>query len=202
MQEHAVPLGIGGLSVQPGTHICALFRGSQERTDLMFPFVEEGLRSGDKCMCAFDSADLRSLQSEVDGQLGGAAPVGQLDVALSHDFYTAQGEFSPDRAIDDWDAWVQSALSGGGFSFARAAGEMTWAVTQVIGMDNLIRYESALNRFVPRYPQVMMCLYDLDHFSGKALVDILRTHPKVLLGSTVLENLYYVAPDEILAAPS
>lgn len=202
MAELTVPLGIAGLSVEPGTHICALFRGSQERTDLMFPFVKEGLRAGDKCLCAFDSADLPSLQSEVDGHLGGAAPGGQLDVALSHDFYTANGEFSPDRALDDWDAWVQGALSGGGFSFARAVGEMTWAVTEVIGMDNLIRYETALNRFVPRYPQLMMCCYDLDHFSGKVLVDILRTHPKVLFGSTVLENLYYVAPDEIIDAPS
>jgi hypothetical protein len=44
-----------------------------------------------------------------------------------------------------------------------------------------------------------MCLYDLDRFGGQILVDILKTHPKVLMGSTVLENLYYLEPDEFLA---
>jgi hypothetical protein len=37
---------------------------------------------------------------------------------------------------------------------------MTSAVTEVIGAANLVSYESELNRFVPRSPQVMLCLYD------------------------------------------
>jgi hypothetical protein len=41
-------------------------------------------------------------------------------------------------------------------------------------------------------------LYDLNDFSGQLFVDIMRTHPKILLGSTVLENQYYVGPDEFL----
>jgi hypothetical protein len=36
-------------------------------------------------------------------------------------------------------------------------------------------------------------------FSGQLSVDIMRTHPKFLLGSTVLENRYFVGPDEFLA---
>jgi hypothetical protein len=79
-------------------------------------------------------------------------------------------------------------------------GEMTWAVTEVIGAANLISYESELNRFVIRYPQVLLCLYDLDQFSGNLLLDIMKTHPKVLMGCTVLENLYYVQPDGLTAA--
>ena len=45
-----------------------------------------------------------------------------------------------------------------------------------------------------------MCLYDLEHYGGEILVDILKTHPKVLMGGTVLENLYYLEPDEFLAS--
>jgi hypothetical protein len=33
-------------------------------------------------------------------------------------------------------------------------------------------------------------------------MDILKTHPKVLMGGTVLENLYYLEPDEFLAGRS
>jgi hypothetical protein len=72
-------------------------------------------------------------------------------------------------------------------------------VTEIIGAANLIRYEAALNRFVPRNPLVLLCLYDLDKFSGDLLVDIMKTHPRALRGSTVLENMYYVPPDDLVA---
>jgi hypothetical protein len=88
-------------------------------------------------------------------------------------------------------------LCGRTFASARIVGEMTWAVTEIIGPANLIRYEGELNRFALRYPQIMLCLYNLDHFHGDLLVDIMKTHPKVLMGPTVLENLYYVPPDEL-----
>lgn len=77
---------------------------------------------------------------------------------------------------------------------------MTWAVTEIIGAANLIRYEAELNRFVSRHRLVLLCLYDLDKFRGDLFVDIMKTHPKVLMGSTVLENLYYVSHDELVAS--
>jgi hypothetical protein len=58
---------------------------------------------------------------------------------------------------------------------------MIWAVTEIIGAANLISYESELDRFVPRYPQTMLCLSDLDWFRGDLLIDIMRTHPKALV---------------------
>jgi hypothetical protein len=67
------------------------------------------------------------------------------------------------------------------------------------GAANLIRYESELNRFVSRYPWVMLCWYDLDRFRGNLFVNIMKTQPKMLMGSTVLDNLYYVPPDELAA---
>jgi hypothetical protein len=79
---------------------------------------------------------------------------------------------------------------------------MTWALRQMPGVEELVGYESRLNRFLPRYPQVILCLYELDQFSGEVLVDVLKTHPKVLLGGMVLDNPYYLEPDEFLATRS
>ena len=47
---------------------------------------------------------------------------------------------------------------------------------------------------------MILCLYDLDRFDGDVLVDILKTHPKVLVGGMVLDNPYYLEPAEFLAA--
>ena len=177
-----------------------MFRGAQERSEILYPFVAEGLRSGDRCLCAYDAPNEAELRSEVGSHLDLDAVCDQLDVVWPNNVYVGREHFSPEGMLDFWDAWAGGALTDGGYSFARAVGEMTWAISEVIGADNLSRYESELNRFVPPYPQVMMCLYDLDRFGGDLLVDILSTHPKVLFGRTVLENLYYLEPDDYLAA--
>jgi hypothetical protein len=100
--------------------------------------------------------------------------------------------------------WHQSlsATVEEGFGFTRAVGEMTWALKDMPGVEELVRYESELNRFLPLYEQVILCLYDLDHFGGELLVEILKTHPLVLMGSTVLDNPYHLTPDEYLTSVS
>jgi hypothetical protein len=197
----SIKLGLPGLSVPQGTHLCGFFRGSRERGSMMFPFVREGLRSGDKCLCAFEAPDRDALCAEVSAEADLASVGHQLDLLLSSDLYRGRNGFSVQAMLDYWDMWVRGSLSSG-FSTARAVAETTCAVTTVIGAANLIRYEAELNRFVPRYPQVLLCLYDLDRCGGDLFIDIMRTHPMVLMGSTVLENLYYVPPDQLAASRS
>jgi hypothetical protein len=98
-----------------------------------------------------------------------------------------------------WDTAVAGAVSDGSFQFARSVGEMTWSLRDMPGVDELARYESELNRFMPRYPQMILCLYDIDQFGGGIVVDMLKTHPRVLLGGMVLENAFYLSPDEFAA---
>jgi signal transduction histidine kinase/FixJ family two-component response regulator len=75
---------------------------------------------------------------------------------------------------------------------------MSWALDTKTEARELVAYESELNRFLPRYPQVMLCLYDLDQFNGEVLIGILETHPLVLLAGMVMENPYYIEPDQVL----
>ena len=42
----------------------------------------------------------------------------------------------------------------------------------------LVALDSEMNRFLPLFPQVTLCLYDLERFGGDSVVDLLRTHPK------------------------
>lgn len=52
-----VPLGLLGLHVPRGTHICSFCRGAQGRDEIILPFLAEGIRSQDKCLCILDSID-------------------------------------------------------------------------------------------------------------------------------------------------
>lgn len=195
-----IELGIPGLSLQVGDHVCAFYRGQTERDHILSSYLGAGLRSGDKCVCVLDDGDPEHLRAAVIAEMeAGKSADGQLDIHISQDTYLLGGGFSTSAMLAFWDDVVGAAMAGG-YLFSRAVGEMTWALRQMPGVEELFAYESKLNDFLPRYPQVIFCLYDLDRFSGGVLVDILKTHPTVLIGGMVLDNPYYLEPAEFLAA--
>jgi len=197
----SIALGLDRLSIPPGSHICALFRGIEERDQILVPFLREGLRAGHKCMCIIDDG-VEDVRIAVGADGGGTADAdaGQLTIRSSGETYLRRGVFSTQEMLDFWDDSVGAAINRDGFPFVRSAGETTWTLKELPGLYDFMTYEAELNRFVPRYPQVILCLYDLDSFSGRILIDILKTHRRVLMGGTVLENLHYMEPEEFLAS--
>ena len=195
----SVELGIPGLSLQVGDHVCAFYRGPAERDQILSAYLTAGLRSGDKCVCVLDDGDPEHLRAALVAEMeAGTSDDGQLDIRISQTTYLSGGGFSTSAMLAFWDAVIGGAMKSG-YRFSRAVGEMTWALRQMPGVEELFAYESKLNDFLPRYPQVILCLYDLDRFSGEVLVDILKTHPTVLIGGMVLDNPYYVEPAQFLA---
>jgi hypothetical protein len=194
---------VPGLSLGPGDHVCAFYSGLAERDEILLPYLREGLRHDEKCVCVVDATDPESVLAALSAEPSVAARLDgpQLDVRRSSDTYLRDGAFSINSMLDFWDVTVGGAIAGG-FSFARAVGEMTWALRQMPGVEDLVRYESELNRFLPRYPQMILCLYDMERFDAEILVDVLKTHPRVQLRGMIVDNPYYLEPDEFLASRS
>lgn len=65
----------------------------------------------------------------------------------------------------------------------------------------LLHLEAEVRHCLPLYPQVMLCLYDVDRFGGEIIGDLIRLHSKVLVGGTIVENPFHLTPDELLALP-
>jgi hypothetical protein len=196
-----VATGIPGVALSPGDHICTFYPSEQDRDEILLPFLSEGLEAGNKCVCVVDGSYpeslLASLGAEVD--LGACFDRNQLNVLRSQDTYLRGGAFTIEAMLDFWDRSIGDAVTDG-FDFTRSVGEMTWATRQMPGVDGLFEYEARLNDFLPRYPQVILCLYELDRFGGEVLIDVLKTHPKVMLGWIILDNPYYLEPGEYLAS--
>jgi MEDS: MEthanogen/methylotroph, DcmR Sensory domain len=196
----SVTLGIPGLDLKVGDHVCAFYRGP-ERDEVLVPFLQAGLQTGDKCICVVDAAEPTDLLECLDQPLGGdCLERRQLEFFSADTTYLDGGRFVPTRMVQFWDDSVRSALDDEGYRFVRAVGEMTWALRQRPGVDQLVAYESELNRFLPRYPQVILCLYDITRFGGEIVLDMLRTHPRILLSGMVMDNPYYIEPEEFLAS--
>ena len=128
-------------------------------------------------------------------------PDGQLDIHLPETTYLAGGEFTTSDMLMFWTENMSKAAVEG-YSFYRLAGEMTWALRDAPGVEHLVGYESELNRVTASCPVIVLCLYDLDRFSGEVVVNIVKTHPQVLVQGILVENPYYVGPDEFLRSAS
>ena len=64
-----VRLGLPGLGVRPGDHICALYLGPAERDEILTPYLRAGLRAGEKCLCLISDVDLSEVIASIDESL-------------------------------------------------------------------------------------------------------------------------------------
>jgi hypothetical protein len=77
----------------------------------------------------------------------------------------------------------------------------TWSDRDVVpDRAELLGLEAEMNRYLPLFPQVIVCLYDITRFGGGIVVDLLKSHSRVLVGDRLFENPYAMTPDEIMAA--
>jgi hypothetical protein len=191
-----------GVRWQPGHHICGFYRKPVERDAILVPFLADGLRAGDKCTCVVDSCTPDEVLAKLAERLEVEPYVAgrQLEVLDSDGTYLAHGGFLPERMLKFWEAKARQGPSGSGPGFARNVGDMSWAHRDERCVADLVGYESELNRIMSDFPQVNLCLYDLTRCSGELIMDVLKTHPKVLLGGMIIDNPYYLEPDEFLAA--
>jgi hypothetical protein len=192
---NGLSLGIPGVEdVSPGTHFCALYSGPAERDRLLFPFLEEGLRHGDKCLCLIEGVEPTLVRDRAVGQPGPehSRRSAQLDVERASEAYLRSGKFSVGDMLGFLSESVDAA-SGDDFDLLRVAGEMS-SVLPGPDWDDLFLYESAVNQAVEGMPAILMCLYDLQKFGADMLIEVLHTHPTVLLDRTVIDNPHYVDP--------
>ena len=195
MQGASLAITRAGL-VAPGIHVCALHVGPAERDLLLFPFLDEGLRRGDKVMCLTDDLEPSQVRDRAVGPPGSATSFpAQLEVQRATDVYLRAGAFDVDVATQVVVDSVEAAVVAD-FTLVRTARQMSWALARPDGGADLLLHESALNRVVDHLPALVMCFYDLTTFGADILVDVLRTHAKVLVDGAMVKSPYFNDPSE------
>jgi len=192
---NVLQMGIPGLAeVHPGVHVCALFSGPAERDRLLVPFMQEGLRHGDQCVCLIDELETASMRQRVYGPAGLSDAHRHLDVYSAPDAYLRADEFSPQQLISFLVA-NPGASTEDTLPLLRAAGQMSWA-SQEYGAKELSAYETAVTHILDELPTVFLCMYDVQRFGVGILASVLKMHSMVLLDGTVLHNPHTLAPPD------
>jgi hypothetical protein len=191
---------LAGAEFDCSCHACALFHSEDQAYDVLLPFIKEGLQAGDRSFHIIDpekrAAHLRKLSDA--GIDVAPSDGGPLQVRHWEDAYLRPGHFDQDAML----ALIQEVLREGhaaGFDRTRLVAHMEWASLDVPGVEKLVEYETRLNYVLPKYDDTVVCTYDISRFSAPVIVDILRTHPWVVIGDRMQVNPFFVPPDQLIS---
>lgn len=194
------PIRLAGSVLGAQRHVCAFFHNPDEKYRILLPFIKEGFECGDRAFHVVDpklrEEHLQRLESAgID--VAAAEPSGQFKLHDWQQAHVRQGHFDQYEMIAYLEGQLKDGLSQG-FRLSRAIGHMEWALEDWPGVEALVEYEARLNYISPQYDDPIICVYDLTKFGGDLVVDIMRTHPMVIIGGLLQENPFFLPPDEFL----
>ncbi len=65
-----------------------------------------------------------------------------------------------------------------------------------------VEYEMRLNSVLPNYDDPVICTFDVNLLTAPHAIDILRTHPMVIIGGVLVENSFFTRPQDSFARSS
>lgn len=180
-------------------HVCAFFNSADEEQRVLKPFIKEGLSNGEKSLHIIDPScrddyltRLRASEIPVDEVIAN----GQLEVVSWDQAHVRSGRFDQHAML----AWADDVLSKSAKSYPRArlVAHMEWALLDLPGVEDLLEYEARVNHMLSKHDAPVICAYDASRFGADVAMDVMRTHPLVIIGGVLQENPFYVPPDELL----
>jgi hypothetical protein len=186
--------------LRAGDHLCCIYRDRSEQMGIVVPYLIHGLQNNEKCLYIIDEStreDVFHAFGEAGVDLKTYSASGQFVLLTKEESYLKGGSFDPDRMIVTLKQAEADAIKEG-YAGLRVTGEMTWIFTQIPGVEKLIEYESKLNLFFPNSRSIGLCQYHEARFEPNILIDVIHTHPEVVIYGEVCENPYYIPPDEFL----
>lgn len=202
MSTPSDPIRFAGGILGEHRHVCAFFRTRDEEYRTLLPFVQEGLRLGERVFQVVDPAEMDEHLRRLRGagiDVDRARRKGQLEIRVPGETYLRNGRFDQDEML----TLVQDVLRKGrslNFPLTRLVAHAECVLDVLSAGVDWLAYESRLHRVLPRYRDPVICAYDSERLRAGMAFDILRTHPMVILGGVLHENPFFVSPDEFLPA--
>jgi hypothetical protein len=197
--EHSVQLA--GVNLAGRNHVCAFFNSIEEEHRVLGSFYKDGLERGEKAAHIVDPANreehLRRL-AEAGIHVQETMETGQLEVFPWTDAYVRDHRFDQDAMLATVEKLIESGAAAG-YPLTRLAGHhMDWLFLDKPATYNLVEYEARLNHVLSKYNDPVICNYNPSKFGATVAMDIMRTHPLVIIGGLLRENPFFVPPEQFL----
>jgi hypothetical protein len=194
------PIRFAGTLLGPRRHICAFFNSPEEEYELLLPFIREGFDRGEK---AFHVVDPKMRAEHVRRLEGAGIDVdavrqrGQFEFYDWEEAYLPGGHFDQDRMLAMWRETLEAA-SERGYPRTRLVAHMEWCLEERDGVSDLLEYEARYNLLPKPERDPVVCTYDLNRYSAAFIIDIMRTHPMIIVGGLLQDNPFYTPPEQFI----
>lgn len=200
MKRTVAPIRFAGSQLGEVRHVCAFFNNDDEEYRVLLPFIKDGFECGDKAVHVVNPGrhqDHRQRLARAGIDCDDAERSGQFELHTNTDTYLRDGRFDQDRMLAAFEQ-IASGNAKGGFPLSRIVCHMEWAGDGGPYVDDLVEFESRVNDVWQHHDDAVICTYNLQRFGGDTVIDIMRTHPMVVIGGILQQNPYYVPPEEFL----
>lgn len=200
MNKTVAPIALAGSHLREVRHVCAFFSSDDEEYRVLLPFIQDGLKCGDKAVHVVNPHQREEhLRRLAAAGIDPAMPqqTGQLEIRTNTETYLRDGSFDQDRMLAAFEQ-LASGNDPGGFPLSRIVCRMDWAFGDQSRLDNVIEFESRVNDLWAHHDDAVVCTYHLSKVSGDAVINIMRTHPMVIIGGTLQQNPFFMPPPEFL----
>ncbi len=201
MKKMTAPIPFAGSQLDQTRHVCAFFNNAEEEYRVLLPFIKDGFQCGHRAIHVVNPDQRQDhLQRLANAGIDAAAAQqsGQLELCINTEVYLPDGSFDADRMIAAFER-LASSKSSGGFPLSRICCHMDWAANHQSYVDDVIEFESRVNEVWRRHEDAVICTYHLGQFRGDEVIDIMRTHPMVIIGGILQQNPFYIPPDQFLS---
>ena len=182
-------------------HVCAFFNDIDEEHRVLRSFIRDAFDRGDKVTHLVDPGTREQHLkrfAEAGINVNEMMDTGRLEVPPWTDIYVRDHQFDQDSMLASVEQLLQSGAAAG-YELTRLVGHhMDWVFREKPATNNLVEYEARLNHVLSKYDDPVICTYDLSKFGASVVMDIMRTHPVVIIGGILQENPFYVPPDQFL----
>jgi hypothetical protein len=182
-------------------HVCAFFNTIDEEHTVLRSFFKDGFDRGEKAIHIVESENREEYLkrfAEAGINVQEVMETGRLEVLPWTDMYVRDHRFDQDAMLATVESLIQSGAAAG-YARTRLVGHhMDWLFCDKPAVNNLLEYEARLNGVLSKYSDPVICNYDLSKFGASVAIDIMRTHPLVIIGGLLRENPFFVPPGQFL----
>jgi len=200
MKRAVAPIPFAGSELGEVRHVCAFFNSGDEAYRVLLPFITGGFVCGDKAVHVVNPDQRQDHLQRLAAagiDTSSASQRGQLELLTNTEAYLRDGRFDQDRMLSAFEQ-MASGSAPGGYPLSRIVCQMDWASDSQSNIGELVEFEARVNDVWCRHDDAVICVYDLAKFGGDTVVDIMRTHPMIVIGGILQHNPFYLPPEEFL----
>jgi len=164
-----------------GTHVCLLYQGKADLSEILVPYFKAGLENNEFCMWIvsepLSKGEAIEAMRRAIPKFNQYLEKGQIEVLPHAEWYLKEGEFNVQVVLNGLIARLDQTLAKG-YEGLRGAG---CVFSGKEDWKKVVDYEEELKEVIGRNPIMAICAYPIDKCEASKVIDLAVNHRFILV---------------------